>query len=979
MNETVCPCEVFVHPRIISNPSGRTSIDYRVGDYTAFRHALLRSRSGETALTDWHPTAGGDLALADWHPTAGGDLALQLLEWWAYLADVLTFYNERAIHEGLLRTAVLPEDVRRIVRLLGYRPRPGIGATGVVAALTDSPRPFVLAQGFPIQGASGPGKPPQVFELDEDVEIGLLGRPLPPSARLPPLPGRGDIAGTRSTVSTVSLWKGYAARNAEGRIPNDVPAHEQDTDTSLLIKAGKECTVAVRGVVTLVKPDDTIVVLKRDWNGEKDGYALVVVNRLQPSWDDLGRPITLLTLHPGQSLPSGSRREDYRILKATKLAHLWLYHERYPASAAVDPLRAIGNVIGDAVDFLSDPIGAIFGGGPPPLPPEDSRVLSGVPGFAHLDAITRGIRAGDPVLFEQSGKGTLSVETLFKLLAGKATSLEPTPPPPPQLVQVAGYSEQIWYANAPEMDRIGRGPPVGPPGSHKEGGLGGLIGGSSSAEAPIPIPHSKITFDSSAEIGKMAVDLKTIVVHYGWQDVGEVVVARIDKLVDEPLVKPDGPADAPTADPTPIEVPAPPGVPPNTPLPVIVEDVTGAGVPGWLGVTNPEGPPLVSPLRALLNLLPVSRGESVAGEILGSGNSILINQEFVLGRSPLTYLTDAGPRSMNGYRSTLRVRVDGIEWREVATFYGQPSDARVFVTREDDEQRTHVRFGDGEFGVRLPAGNDNVVARYRYGSGAEVPRIGSLTTILRPQEGLQAIRNPIAPGGGADPDPPDQIRRYAPRSVLTFGRAVSGDDYETVAAQTPGVRRAAVRWAWDANSQRTLVKVFVGDDDAAVVAARTALRAFADPNRPVVVELAAPRYADLSFTLEIDPDYLPDAVGAAVRASLLDPQQEPFGTDVVRIDEVVYDSQIYDLCMRVPGVVAVHGLAFRISVTASGRRRHPLAPPGFGRVFELWDAALPAETLRLETGERHSPGEGRFYLLRGDCLHINTQIGRHGQ
>ena len=54
----------------------------------------------------------------------------------------------------------LPEDVRRIVRLLGYRPRPGIAATGVVAAIAASPRPFELSAGFAIQGATGPGKPP---------------------------------------------------------------------------------------------------------------------------------------------------------------------------------------------------------------------------------------------------------------------------------------------------------------------------------------------------------------------------------------------------------------------------------------------------------------------------------------------------------------------------------------------------------------------------------------------------------------------------------------------------------------------------------------------------------------------------------------------------------------------------------------------------------------------------------------------------
>src|SRR5262252_3110307 len=101
-----------------------------------FRHALLRAQGDEQELVQI------------WRPSAQGDLALQLLEWWAYLADVLTFYNERAMGEVLLRTAVLPEDVRRIIRLFGYRPRPGIGATGVVAALTQTPRPFVVPRGF---------------------------------------------------------------------------------------------------------------------------------------------------------------------------------------------------------------------------------------------------------------------------------------------------------------------------------------------------------------------------------------------------------------------------------------------------------------------------------------------------------------------------------------------------------------------------------------------------------------------------------------------------------------------------------------------------------------------------------------------------------------------------------------------------------------------------------------------------------------
>src|SRR5262249_55745149 len=141
---------------------------------------------------------------------------------------------------------------------------------------------------------------------------------------------------------------------------------------------------------------------------------------------------------------------------------------------------------------------------------------------------------------------------------------------------------------------------------------------------------------------------------------------------------------------------------------------------------------------------------------------------------------------------------------------------------------------------------------------------------------------------------------------------ISGDDYETVAAQTPGVRRARARWLWDANAQRTLVKVFVGDDDAAVAAAHDALLAFADPNRPIMVELALPVLLDLTVTLEVHSDYSSDAVSAAVRARLLDPLSRPFGAEVVQIDDVIYDSEIYDACLAVAGVVAVHGLQFGV-------------------------------------------------------------------
>ena len=235
--------------------------------------------------------------------------------------------------------------------------------------------------------------------------------------------------------------------------------------------------------------------------------------------------------------------------------------------------------------------------------------------------------------------------------------------------------------------------------------------------------------------------------------------------------------------------------------------LTGAGTPP-AAITSP----LAVPLRLLLDVVPVSRGTTVSGEVLGSGNAALANQSFTLAKSPLTYLASAA-----GAASTLTIYVDGVEWKEVPSFYQQAPDARVFVvSRSPDQTVTTVTFGDGVNGARLTSGTGNVVASYRYGSGAASPPARRLTTISQPQPNLASIQNPVAVSGGADPQAPDDVRADAPASTFTFGRAISATDYEIVASRAPGVARAAAVWTFDRAAQRTLVTVYVGDDQAAV-------------------------------------------------------------------------------------------------------------------------------------------------------------------
>jgi len=311
--------------------------------------------------------------------------------------------------------------------------------------------------------------------------------------------------------------------------------------------------------------------------------------------------------------------------------------------------------------------------------------------------------------------------------------------------------------------------------------------------------------------------------------------------------------------------------------------------------------------------------------------------------------------------------VDGVEWQEVRSFYSQSSNAHVFVTREDDQNFTHVQFGDGVDGARLPSGANNVVATYRYGSGAQSPTPGALSVILQPWPGLKAILNPVAAGGGADPDPPQQIQRYAPQSVTTFGRAISAADYATIAAQAPGVARARSYFAWDPAQQRMMIKIYVGDDQNAVDNANIALAAASDPNRPLQVLLASTIAISLRLTLLVDPLYQADAVTAAVTAALVDPDAGLLGVNVVKIGQSLWRSQIEEACLSAAGAVAVHDLQLTRKIVLLPR-------PVFFRWGGFFRFRNPPPPPSRFPNVPFDPGEGAFLQLAESDLTITPEV-----
>ena len=111
-----------------------------------------------------------------------------MLEWWAYLADILIFYNERIANESYLGTAQFPDSVAGLAGLLGYAPAPGLAATGQVGAIRTTTRPaepLVIPAGMQISSTATPGVPAQTFEV---AAAGTFPGASDVLATLPPTP-----------------------------------------------------------------------------------------------------------------------------------------------------------------------------------------------------------------------------------------------------------------------------------------------------------------------------------------------------------------------------------------------------------------------------------------------------------------------------------------------------------------------------------------------------------------------------------------------------------------------------------------------------------------------------------------------------------------------------------------------------------------------------------------------------------------------
>jgi hypothetical protein len=312
--------------------------------------------------------------------------------------------------------------------------------------------------------------------------------------------------------------------------------------------------------------------------------------------------------------------------------------------------------------------------------------------------------------------------------------------------------------------------------------------------------------------------------------------------------------------------------------------------------------PLTLPLTIYGNVSDVTQGETVAGEIVGNGNSQVPHQSFTLKRSPLTYV--AGGVTSEGPVSSLRVVVNGIVWREVPSFYGRGPDDRIFVVRHDEQGRSEVLFGDGRRGARLPTGVQNVQAWYRVGASAAAPPAGSVTRAVQSDRRIRSVRSPVAFASGSDPQATTDQVAAAQRQALMLGRAVGELDFAAIAEGSEGVIRAVARWGFIPRRLHGGVHIrYIGDGDPTAIAA--AVRLVAEPTVLVTAEAASPRLARLRLTIEVDPSYLGAEVAQSLHARVTDPDHGILSLRRIPLGQPFMMSELFDAAMSVAGVVSV--------------------------------------------------------------------------
>ncbi|HEY2007744.1 MAG TPA: putative baseplate assembly protein [Rhizomicrobium sp.] len=190
------------------NATGLDALVYRAGTYGDFFETMLARLS--SLWIDITPLNG--IGTNRVYPLRAlttrdtSDASIALLDAWAVLADVMTFYQERIANEGYLRTAIERRSILELARLVGYRLRPGVSASVYLAFTCAQSFNGTISAGARAQSLPDPGQLPQFFETSNDLAARDSWNAMKPRLTRPQaITPQGSMLADRPSPTDVSL------------------------------------------------------------------------------------------------------------------------------------------------------------------------------------------------------------------------------------------------------------------------------------------------------------------------------------------------------------------------------------------------------------------------------------------------------------------------------------------------------------------------------------------------------------------------------------------------------------------------------------------------------------------------------------------------------------------------------------------------------------------------------------------------------
>jgi hypothetical protein len=825
-------------PVEVTNRPGLSAVGYRIGTHGSFKASMLARLS-----------TSGSSVLQSLRTRRDEDFSIGLIDAWATVLDILTFYQERLANESYLLTATERRSLLEQARLIGYEPRPGVAASTFLAFNVEDPGVASLPGAPPPPTPSGP----------REVLV-------PKGTKVQSVPGPGDTAQMYETIEDLSAHVDW--NNLQPRLTQPHPVR---TDLEQVMVPGLAPFVKAGDIVLIVAgsdpTDEKVKQVLRVTSDPKNNTTIFDV-AMTPTPVPWIRPILAYSpfILTAPKLDNafvktgllGSRRWNQRLLLSMARTYRW---SRVALQARINlpPLKPLPTEPGI---FAFRERAALFGHNAPKhasLPPDQTKT-----GGVYADNWEgRTLQQEQPL----SGEAYIYLDRTYPGIVSGGWVVLVSPNAGPHVYQVHETVEltRADFALTAKVTRIR----VGSSEHFEDFTLRDttvFVVSERLDLAPIPIPDvvegNEVTLNG-AYLGLEAG--RWVAVTGERQDLSGVQASEVHRLAEVTLE----------------------------------EGLTTLTFQSALA-----HPYVRATVRISGNVAAATHGE-LRSELLGSGDGRMPFQQFALRQPPLTYISAPTP---SGGQSTLEVRVNDQLWEEVATLYGHGPTEHIYVTRRDDDGKTTIQFGDGVTGARLPTGLQNVRAAYRQGIGAAgLVKASQLTLLMTKPAGVREVTNPLDATGAADPEALKDIRRNAALTLRTLDRIVSLQDYEDFAAAFSGVSKALATSTW--TGRRLGVLLTVAGTDGAIIEETGSVYAnlvrgiqeAGDPLIPVQVASYRPAFFKVGARITVAYGYSAEIVLAGVQDRL----REGFSFEAREFGQSIALSEVLSVMHLVPGVQAV--------------------------------------------------------------------------